>query len=304
MYARSAPRRSPRRRTGEVRGTIYNTKRGKGFLPMNKIRLIFACAVAALAVGAVTAAGASAAEPALYQCGKAAKNAEKHYTGGFNDKACSQANLSHAGKYELEEWNLGSKALKTGKEGKVATFKGKGKGANLEVKEIGGISCTSSADTGQFNGPKSAAKVLVIFKGCELNHHQCQNTVTAGEVKTNALKGEIGYIQGGAAKHEVGVALTAESGTYEAEFRCGELELRVRGTVIGLVTSTQNAFTKEATLLFQQSGGEQRIKHLEGGPTDVLLTEARKTGGEYGSPAESGESTETTGKGEELELKA
>lgn len=271
---------------------------------MNRIRTVLACAVAALAVGAVTAAGASASEPALFQCVKASKNAEKIYTGGFEDKKCSTANPLHQGKYELEEWFLGSKELKTGKQGKVKQFKGKGKGANLEVKEIGGITCTSSADTGEFNGPKTAAKILVTFKGCELNHHQCQNTATAGEVKTNALKGEIGYIEGGKAKHEVGVALTSESSPYEAEFHCGELELRVHGTVIGLVISTQNAFTKEASLLFQQSNGEQAIKHLEGGPLDILLTEARKTGGEWGTPSESGESTETTGKGEELELKA
>jgi hypothetical protein len=258
-----------------------------------------------LALTAVTASAATAAEPALYQCVKASRNAEKHYTGGYNDKACSEPNGTHEGKYELEEWFLGSKEAKTGKQGKVKAFKGKSKGTNLEVKELGGISCTSSADTGEFNGPKSAAHILVTFKGCELAHHQCQNTATLGEIKTNALKGEIGYVEGGASRHEVGVALTAESGAYEAEFKCGELELRVHGSVIGLVTSTENAFTKEATLLFQQPGGEQRIKKLQGGPTDVLLTEARKTGGEWpGEGAESGEALETTGKGETLDLKA
>jgi hypothetical protein len=271
---------------------------------MKMLKVVVALAAGALTLGVATA-GASAAEPALYQCAKVAKNAEKRYTGGYNDKKCSEVNATHEGKYELEEWSLGSKELKTGKQGKVKKFKGKGKGANLEVKELGGISCTSSKDSGEFNGPKSAADVVVVFKGCELAHHQCENTSTLGEIATKPLKGEIGYIQGGAAKHEVGVALTAETGIYAAEFKCGELELRVRGSVIGLVTSTKNAFTTTATLLFQQSAGEQRVKKLEGGSTDVLLTEVRKIGGEWpGTGAESGEETESTGKGEELELKA
>jgi opacity protein-like surface antigen len=272
---------------------------------MKHFKTMLAAVVAVTALAAVASAGASAAEPALFQCGSAPKNAEKHFTGGFTDKKCSVPSATHEGKYNLEEWNLGSAELKTGKKGKVKKFKGKGKGANLEVKQLGGIACTSSTDTGEFNGPKSAANVAVTFKGCELAHHTCQNTATAGEIKTNALKGEIGYIEGGAAKHEVGVALTSQTGIYLGEFKCGELEIRVHGTVIGLVTSTKNAFTKEATLLFQQSGGEQRIKKLEGGPTDVLLTESRKTGAEWPiEAAESGEETESTGKGEELELKA
>ncbi|MGO9490061.1 MAG: hypothetical protein ACLQBB_13675 [Solirubrobacteraceae bacterium] len=265
---------------------------------MRRVKTILVAAIAIVAFAAVAASSASAAEPALYECAKATKNAEKHYTGEYNNKTCSEVNAKHEGKYELQEWNL------TSKKGKIKAFKGKGKGANLEVKELGGISCTSSSDTGEFTGPKSASKVLVTFKGCELAHHQCENTATLGEIKTNALKGEIGYIEGGRAKHEVGVALSAETGLYEAEFKCGELELRVSGAVIGLVTSTQNAFTNEATLLFQQSAGEQRLKKLEGGPTDVLLTETRKVGGEYSGAAESGEATETTGKGETLELKA
>jgi hypothetical protein len=259
---------------------------------MRKQRIIAVGIAAVAALCGITAANAAAAEPALFECAKAPK-VEKLYTGGFNNKTCSEPNGTHQGKYELQEGI-----------GKGKAFKGKGKGANLEVKELGGVACTSSTDTGKFTGPKSAGGILVVFKGCELNHHQCENGATLGEVKTNPLKGEVGYVEGGKAKHEVGVALTAETGLYEAEFHCGEIELRVRGTVIGLVTSAQNVFTKEATLLFQQSAGEQRIKKLEGGPTDVLFTEARSGGGEYGKGAESGESDEVTSKGETLELKA
>jgi hypothetical protein len=248
--------------------------------------------VAALAMSAIAAAGASAAEPALFECAKAPK-VGKFFTGGFNNKTCSEANPEHKGKYELQEGI-----------GKGKAFKGKAKGANLEVKGLGGVACTSNSDVGKFTGPKTGAGIVVTFKGCELNHHQCESGATLGTIITNPLKGEVGYIEGGKAKHEVGVAITAESGLFEAEFHCAEIELRVSGTVIGLLTSAKNVFTKEATLLFQQSAGEQRLKKLEGGPEVHLVAEVRSPGGEFGAPTEAGESDEVTNKGETLELKA
>jgi hypothetical protein len=251
-----------------------------------------ACLVAVVALCAVAAAGASAAEPALFECAKAPK-VGKFFTGGFNNKTCSEANPEHKGKYELQEGI-----------GKGKVFKGKAKGANLEVKGLGGVACTSNSDTGKFTGPKTGAGIVVTFKGCELNHHQCESGATLGTIVTNPLKGEVGYIEGGKAKHEVGVAITAETGLFEAEFHCAEIELRVSGTVIGLVTSAKNVFTKEATLLFQQSAGEQRLKKLEGGPELHLVAEVRSPGGEFGAPTEAGESDEVTNKGETLELKA
>jgi hypothetical protein len=251
-----------------------------------------ACLATVVGLFGIATASASAAEPALYECAKTLK-VEKSYSGGYNNKLCSEGNPEHKGKYELQEGI-----------GKGKAFKGKSKGANLEVKGLGGVACTSSSDTGKFTGPKTGAGILVTFKGCELNHHQCESGATLGEIKTNPLKGEVGYIEGGKAKHEVGVAITAETGLYEAEFHCAEIELRVSGTVIGLLTSTKNVFTKEATLLFQQSAGEQRLKQLEGGPEVNLVAEVRSPGGEFGAPTEAGESVEATNKGETLELKA
>lgn len=259
---------------------------------MKRIRMMGACLVAVFALAAVASASASAAEPALWECGKTVK-VEKKYTGKYNNKTCTEENTKSEGKYELREGI-----------GKGKAFKGKGKGANLEIQGVGGVACTSSSDAGKFTGPKTAGGVSVTFKGCELLHHQCENTATPGEVKTNLLKGEVGYIEGGKETHQVGVSLTAETGLYEAEFHCAELELRVSGSVIGLVTSPANVFTKEATLLFQQSGGTQALKKLEGGPEVSLFAEARSGGGEWGAPAESGESDEVTNKGETLELKA
>lgn len=250
-----------------------------------------------LLVAVVVPAGAFASEPALYECAKAVKVGKK-YTGRFTDKKCSveaseaQRTEGKENKYELQE------GIGKGKE-----FKGKGAGANLEVVTLGGVTCTSSADVGYFTGPKAAGKVVVTFKGCELSGHKCENTGKAGEVKTNSLQGGIGYIN--KATHEVGVDLSAESGPYEAKFTCGELEMRVSGSVIGVVTSSINVFTKVAKLDFAQSAGHQHVQNLEEQPKDTLVSELAKAGTESWGPAlESGESTEVENKGEELELKA
>ncbi len=263
---------------------------------MTRIRIAALAALAVLALTAMSAAGASAGEPALYECAKAAKVGGK-YTGRYTDKKCSkeatgaEKEAGKTNKYELQEGV-----------GKGKAFKGKGAGANLEIAGLGGVACTSSSDSGKFTSPKGAGGVVVIFKGCELNGHKCENTGKAGEVKTNPLKGGIGYIN--KATHEVGVDLSAETGPYEAEFHCGEITMRVSGSVIGVVTSTINAFTKEATLSFTESAGHQHVQNLEGEPKDTLVSELLGGGGEFGEPRESGEATEVTNKGEELELKA
>lgn len=255
------------------------------------------CLLTALAAFGAMAASASAAEPALYECAKATK-VENKYTGTYTDKKCSH----EASPAEKEAGKTNKYELKEGV-GKGKPFKGKGSGANLEVVEVGGVACTSSSDSGKFTSPKGAGDVVVVFKGCELNGHKCENTGKAGEVKTNPLKGEIGYVE--KATHKVGVDLSAETGLYEAQFHCGEITMRVSGSVIGLVTSAINTFTKEATLSFTQSGGIQHIQNLEGMPKDTLSAELAGAGGEeFGEAREAGEATEVTNKGEELELKA
>jgi len=98
---------------------------------MKLARTIGLSVMACLLLGAALSAAASAAEPALYECHKTVKNAEKKYEAGYNDKLCSEKNPTHEGKYELQEGI-----------GKGKKFKGKGGGANLEVKGLGGVGCT------------------------------------------------------------------------------------------------------------------------------------------------------------------
>jgi hypothetical protein len=284
---------------------------------MRLLKTMGLCLVAALALAVVAAGSASAAsEPALYQCGAAAKNATtKKYEGKYTDKKCSKVATAKeieegkTNKYEFEEWNKGSATSKTGKKGKVKKFKSKGKpSANLEVPGVGGVACKEVTDKGEFTGPKTAGDIEAVFKGCQISTEPCENGA-AGEIKANKLKGSVGYAN--EAKHEIGIDLSAETGTINAEFHCGKegtikLSMRVQGSVVGLVTSPANKWTKEATIDFEQRAGKQDLQNLEGLPKDVLLTAYCKSKlvCEPEGEIESGEETEGTGSGEELYLKA
>ena len=261
----------------------------------------------------MTTAGASASDPALYQCGAAAKNAEKHYTGAY-EKGCKTLNPKHEGKYEFEEWKLGTKENKLGKKGKVKKFKTKGKhDANLEVPVAGGIHCANTEASGEFTGPKTAKLAPVVFTGCKYSLYSCQSGAKAGEIVTNPLQGDLGYLD--ASKHKVGVDLKAEEGYggVNAEFTCGSeageyFRFQVSGSVVGEVVSAANVFTKVAALKFDQAASKQKWTKLEGQMEDVLITEWCSAIGKACEPNKepvvSGEETFAEGKGEELYLKA
>ncbi len=259
------------------------------------------CAVAILGLSCATAVASASAElPALYECHKLAKSkTTKKYEGKYEDKKCSKEAAGHEGKYELQEWNL------VAKKNRVKTFKGAGKGANLEVKGQSGISCTSSAVTGKFTGPKTAGNVVVTFKGCETAGFKCTNVGKTGEVKTNKLQGEVGYLAGKGTKTPiVGSDVQPEApAEYLAEkLECGDLNVRVKGSVIGEIGPV-NTFSKTATFTYEQSAGKQKWEKFETGPKDTLITEECK-GCVGGGEDASAEETLVTAKGEELELKA
>src|SRR5260370_15753927 len=75
---------------------------------MRRIAALGLALIGSTVLIAVSAAGASAAEPAFYECKKLTKNAEGKYEGGFTNKACSEGSGTHEGKYELKE-GIGTK---------------------------------------------------------------------------------------------------------------------------------------------------------------------------------------------------
>ena len=281
---------------------------------------MFAVCLGVLAAFAVASvASAVAAEPALYECGKASKEEAKYeskgkqktknvYTGLYTEKKC--LTLAAAGKYRAEGKPEGKYELKEGI-GKGKAFKGKSTGgSNLEVVGVGGVGCTSASDTGKFNTPTSGDDIVATFKGCEFNGKQCQSGSAAGEIVTNNLIGGVGYLEGkGTPTPKVGSDISAETGEVLAEFTCGESEgFAATGSVIAQVAPV-NKFTKEATFVFKQKGiGVQEWESFEGGLTDTLTTHICQTKGcnpiTEGFTAASAEEATFTNKGEELEVKA
>jgi hypothetical protein len=193
-------------------------------------------------------------------------------------------------KYELQE-GIGAK-------GKA--FKGKGGKATLHTPAVGGeVTCKSFKDEGHIATPTTENKVFSEFKTCESLGKKCASPAAkAGTIKTNALAGELGYIN--KAKKEVGVLLKAETGSVLAEFNCEGLEIVTTGSVIGRQTGDINTFSKTSSNVFQVNGeGFQEVKNFEGGPTHVLQSTINGSG-----PFESGQQAEALNKGEELEIKA
>jgi hypothetical protein len=270
---------------------------------MRYLRISGLCLTAVVAASAIATTSASAELPALYECAKATKVGKK-YTGKFTDKKCTkeasktEIEEGKTNKYEFQEWNKEPK--------KVKSFKGKGGRAFLAIEHFVTISCAKSTDSGRFTGPKTAGDVVAVFSGCEISGLKCSNTSKAGEIRTNPLDGEVGYIN--KAKKEVGADLKPESGPYFAEFECEEpgtpLRLRVSGSVIGRVGPV-DTMTKEATFEFRDPGGRQEVQKFEAGLSDTLLTEDCKgVGCTPNDPVNSGEETTAVNKGEELELVA
>lgn len=189
---------------------------------------------------------------------------------------------------------------------------GNGGGANLEFEGIGGFTCSTTAAEGELTGPKTAGNTVITFTGCELLHHKCESEqagVKEGEIKTNPLKAEIGYL-GYIEPHLVGVALFAE-GAYFAEFHCTEIAYRWSGSIIGEIetgaSSAYNKFSMNLTLRFEQAAGHQEWVTLEGVPGGhVLVTETSDwpSPKEWSLPMATGWETTVSETGEDLYLKA
>jgi hypothetical protein len=250
----------------------------------------------------------ASAEPALYECAKAPKVAKK-YTGKYTDTKCSKEATAQEveegkhNKYKLQAWSLVSK------KSKAKEFKGNGRGFGWDITGVGGLSCTSSSDTGKFTSPTTAGNVVITLKGCEVNGRKCESGSTAGEIVTNPLKAGFGYLAGkGTGIPSVGIDLSAESGEVLATARdCLFGTDAWTGSVIGEL-SPINRFTKEMTWTFRQSGiGVQEWTHFEEGPEDVLVAHVCEPEGcnpMEGFTADMAWETTFTEKGEELMLKA
>jgi hypothetical protein len=258
---------------------------------MRRIKMMGLCLVAVLAVAAVAVSSAAAALPEYKICAKAAKVGKETPTGEFSDKSCTAK--SPGGKYKLEAGT-----------GKKAAIKGSAGPSKLETEGLPSVECKSAKSAGETTGTKELKNNVVEFKTCTSLGKKCTSAgAKAGTIKTNKLKGVLGYISKSPLK--VGVDLTAESGGNSAEFSCEGLGVRTFGSVIGVQTGDINAISKESTLTFNETAGKQEITKFEGGPTQILKSEFNlgEGFGPEGGIA-SGEQIVSVQKGEALEVAA
>ncbi len=230
---------------------------------MRHVRILGLCLVAVLAIAAVATSSASA----LPEWGKCVAQPGGKYT---------DSNCTTKGKGGSFEW-------KKGKTLAPVPFTGEGVGgggvlytafsecaggtynskkvSNKKCIEGGGkvnefnetseafkVECEKENATGEASGSKEVKNVSVTFKGCTLfGAFPCQNEGAAeGEVKTNALKGSLGYIN--KAAKEVGVLLepVKKHGTF-AEFECA--------VGVGIVTTVGVGNTKQGAAYSPESHG-------------------------------------------------
>jgi hypothetical protein len=121
--------------------------------------------------------------------------------------------------------------------------------------EAGAVECASEENSGEAVGKDKIENVAVTFKGCLfLGQLPCQSAGAAeGEVKTNALTGELGYIN--KAAHEVGVRLTpaTKHGRF-TQFHCTGGEINQIEIGVGAGNSKEGA-----AYLPESKGGEDAI---------------------------------------------
>jgi hypothetical protein len=252
--------------------------------------------IAVIALAAVAAAAASAT-PLWYECAKV--------TGGKFAKGCAT------------EGGKGGYEVKPGI-GKGKPFKGKGGEAKLHTAIPGKgdipVECLKFSDAGDLATPNLEVNVVAKFSGCKFAGLPCQTGTKKGEIVTNVLAGEAGYLTKSPLK--IGVSLFSEVSPgpgFEASFTCtGSAKIRVHGGVIGTITPVAT-FSKVATVTYTTAQAEvipgfkstiNEDQQFEGGAFTVLLTEFEQGKGwepEGGLP--SGQEASAGNKGETLEVK-
>ena len=208
---------------------------------MGRMRILGLALLAVFALGAISAAGASATEPGWYEC---AKNKEA----GTLEKGCLPFAGGKAG-YEVKPGL-----------GKGKGFKLKGGEAVLHVKTYLGdntVICAASKGTGLYEAPNRVKDVVISYSKCvALTTKTCASAgAKKGEIKTQPLSGELGYVE--SSPVNVGLKLENEAtpgptGLVE-EFECVNLEVKAHGEMIGELKGNTNAFSKESELVYVSS---------------------------------------------------
>jgi hypothetical protein len=112
-------------------------------------------------------------------------------------------------------------------------------------------------------GAKKAKNIQLNFKGCKSSGVECTTTgAVAGEIRSNTLEGELGYIEPGTEKTEdVAFALFPAVGTVIAEYTCKEAD-EEKGCIVSELKKA-NVESASFNLLFEEASGVQKLLGYE-----------------------------------------
>ncbi len=221
---------------------------------MRRGRLMGLCLIAAVAVSATAAAGASAAAPEYGRCVKATK-VGKEFTGQFSDSKCTkevpEAERPKKGKFSWLPSAVKAKQISSG-----------GKGILEEAGKYA-VGCASESSIGEYSGTKNVKHVVVKFKKCEAPGLSCTSEGhEKGELETVPLEGRLVWENEKA--HKLAFMLYPESGTQFIEFNCGgTLTVAVRGAI--LVPIKADKMSATVPLKYKGKKGIQALSEYEEG---------------------------------------
>jgi hypothetical protein len=268
-----------------------------------------------VAVFAVTAFAASSAM-ALPEIGRCLPST----VGKYKNNACTEkASTTEKGNTNKFEWHKGAAA-----EGVASTgFSSAGGEGVLETVSGTKITCETQSASGKYDQDTGVIKevegVIATFKGCSLPllGVKCNTAGSPeGEIKTNLLKGPLGYISGEKTHTPaVGQELTPEKAKGAiAEYECtssvkveikgkeGLVEGRTAGNCVIASLSPANVMSAGFSEAFSGKEGVQVPQHFQPASARYCNLQANTNGGAF-EPA-TWTLTESLAGEEALEIKA
>ncbi|MDQ6810786.1 MAG: hypothetical protein M3Z95_02660, partial [Actinomycetota bacterium] len=181
-------------------------------------------------------------------------------TGEWNDGHCETPAFGRG----KDNWLAGPGALNH--------FTGQLSAVTLETVGKAKLTCTAGSSRGEYT-PLGSLTQTVTLTGCErpAGHQACQSSAAAsGEIVTNRLEGEIGFITGGETP-TVGLALSSPLGLASFECAGGEL-VSLEGSVIGQLKAGVGKMASIVPVAFKAKAGVQIPESFKGGSPQTLTT--------------------------------
>jgi len=150
--------------------------------------------------------------------------------------------------------------------------------AVLETAAGATVTCTAEHASGTFSSAKTLGSTVIKLTGCESAGHKCTTKGRpAGEIESEQLEGEIGWISKTAKKTGL-VLRPAVGGGPFMEYFCGSSLFTVTGTVA--VPLKVDKTSSSQILRYKAKHGVQRPEGLEGATSEPL------TSTPFGEPSE------------------